>query len=168
MAYYIVSNNKIITELARSSVFKTDLGFSATLPTPNGIRKVNNNDEFAASYNGFYKTSISKKGRIGYIHFYIDNFINESVMACYKNYEEFIYEYNPNYIRDFGIDAYVGHVLKKIDQDYTIRTKKEMPIVEEKVVKPQGNAEVLMKNPGAVTYADLAKYLEEKRKKDIG
>jgi len=25
-----------------------------------------------------------------------------------------------------------------------------------------------VKNPGAVTYADLAKYLEEKRKKDIG
>jgi hypothetical protein len=166
MPYYIVSNNKIITELARSSVFKIDLGFSATLPTPNGTRKINSNDEFAASYNSFYKTSISKKGKIGDIHFYIDNFINESVLACYKNYEEFIYEYFPNYIKDFGIDAYIGYLLKKVDQDYAIRCKKEMPI-EEEIVKPKGNADILMKNPGAVTYADLAKYLEEKRKKNM-
>jgi len=36
------------------------------------------------------------------------------------------------------------------------------------VTKPQGNSDILVKNPGAVTYADLVKYLEEKRKKDIG
>ena len=168
MAYYIVSNNRIITELAKSSVFKIDLGFSATLPTTNGFRKVNENDEFAASYNSFYKTSLSKKGKIGDIHFYIDNYINENVMACYKNYEEFIYEFNPNYIKDFGVDSYIGHLLKKTDQDYQERTKKEIPIEENKVTKPKGNADILTKNPGAVTYADLAKYLEEKRKKDIG
>ena len=113
MAYYIVSNNKIITELSRSSLFKTDLGFSSTLPNTNGIRKINSNDEFAASYNSFYKTSISKKGKIGDIHFYIDGYINENVMACYKHYEEFIYEYDSNYIKDYGINAYIGYILKK-------------------------------------------------------
>jgi hypothetical protein len=168
MPYYVVSNNKIITDLARSSVFKTDLGFSSTLPNPNGMRKINGNDEFAASYNTFYKTTISKKGRVADIHFYIDGGINENVLAFYKNYEEFIYEYNPNYIRDFGIDSYIVHLLKKVDQDYVIRTKKDSPVQEEVVVKPQGNSDILVKNPGAVTYADLAKYLEEKRKKDIG
>ena len=168
MPYYVVSNNKIITDLARSSVFRTDLGYSATLPSSNGMRKINGNDEFAASYNTFYKTTISKKGRIGDIHFYVDGGINQNVLAFYKNYEEFIYEHNPNYILDYGIDAYIGYLLKKVDQDYSIRTKKEIPLQEEVVVKPKGNADILVKNPGAVTYADLAKYLEEKRKKDIG
>ena len=167
MPYYIVSNNKIITEFTRSSVFKTDLGFSATLPSTSGIRTRNTNDEFAASYNSFYKTSISKKGKIGDIHFYTDLGINDLVLAIYKNYEEFIYEYTPNYIKDFGIDTYIGYLLKKVDQEYTIRTKKEITFDEEKLVKPKGNAEVLAKNPGAVTYADLAKYLEEKRKKNM-
>jgi hypothetical protein len=169
MPYYVVSNYKIVSDLSKSSVFKTDLGYSSTLPNPNGIRKINGNDEFAASYNTFYKTTISKKGRIGDIHFYTDGGINENVLAFYKNYEEFIYEYNPNYIRDFGIDAYIGHLLKRVDQDYVVRTKKEdIPTQEEVVTKPQGNSDILVKNPGAVTYADLAKYLEEKRKKDIG
>ena len=43
MPYYVVSNNKIITDLARSSVFRTDLGYSATLPSSNGMRKINGN-----------------------------------------------------------------------------------------------------------------------------
>lgn len=167
MAYYVVSNYKIITDLAKSTLFKTDLGYSSTLPNPNGMRKINGNDEFAASYNTFYKTTISKKGRIGDIHFYIDGGINDNVLAFYKNYEEFIYEYNPNYIRDFGIDSYIGHLLKKVDQDYNIRTKKVDIIEEKEIIKPKGNADVLVKNPGAVTYADLAKYLEEKRKKSM-
>ncbi len=65
-------------------------------------------------------------------------------------------------IKDKGIDFYLGHLLKKMETEYEERMKKS----EEKQldVKKEGNAETLKLNPGAVTYDDLKKYLEQKNK----
>jgi hypothetical protein len=65
-------------------------------------------------------------------------------------------------VKDKGIDFYLGHLLKKMETEYEERIKKS----EEKQldVKKEGNADTLKLNPGAVTYDDLKKYLEQKNK----
>jgi hypothetical protein len=65
-------------------------------------------------------------------------------------------------VKDKGIDFYLGHLLKTMETQYEERMK----VAEEKKieVKKEGNAETLKVNPGAVTYDDVKKYLEQKNK----
>ena len=102
------------------------------------------------------------QGTIGDIIVYLDYYINEDVIALYYNTEEFIFNYDPKMVKDKGIDFYLGHLLKKMETEYEERIKKS----EEKQldVKKEGNADTLKLNPGAVTYDDLKKYLEQKNK----
>jgi len=166
--YNFVTNSKIIKELSKSQYYKTDLGFTATLLDTNGKRVINKEDEFAASYNSFYKTSISKKGQVGLIHIYEDYYINDDVIACYFELEEFIYNYNKNYILDNGIDSYLGHLLKTIDNEYSIlkgkkdNSEKVTEIIEQK----KGNADILTTNPGMATYDDIMAYMKKQSNRE--
>lgn len=159
--YNIVTNYKIITEIKRSKYFKTNLGMSVTMDK-NGERLISDKDLFAASYGYQYKTSIYAQGTIGNIKFYIDHYIKEDKIAAYLNLEEFVFDFDPKYIMEKGIDSYLGYILKSVDQQYEERTNKIKKEAEEKE-KKMANPELVITNPGAVTYDDIKAYLQKKR-----
>jgi secreted Zn-dependent insulinase-like peptidase len=159
--YNIVTRGSIINEFKKSKYYKQNLGLVTTVEH-NGQRKYNDKDKFMYFYNTTYKTNVNMQGTIGDIIVYLDYYINEDVIALYYNTEEFIFNYDPKMVKDKGIDFYLGHLLKKMETEYEERIKKS----EEKQldVKKEGNADTLKLNPGAVTYDDLKKYLEQKNK----
>lgn len=162
--YYIVTNLEIIKEFKKSRYFRVNLGMSVTMEK-NGERILSDKDQFAASYNYQYKTSIYAQGMIGNIKFYIDHYIKEDKIAAYLELEEFVFDYDKNFIKEKGIDAYVGHILMKVDERYEERKQKEKEEYEKKVNAPAkvGDPEKLIKNPGAVTYEDIVEYMKRKR-----
>ena len=159
--YNIVTRSTLINELKKSKYYRQNLGLVTTIEH-NGERRYNEKDKFSFFYNNQYKTNISMQGTIGDIIIYIDYYINEDVIALYYNTEEFIFNYDPKMVKDKGVDFYLGHLLKTMETQYEERMKE----AEEKKleVKKEGNADKLKLNPGAVTYDDIKKYLEQKNK----
>ena len=159
--YNIVTRTTLINELKKSKYYRQNLGLVTTVEH-NGQRRYNEKDKFSFFYNNQYKTNINMQGTIGDIIVYIDYYINEDVIALYYNTEEFIFNFDSKMVKDKGIDFYLGHLLKTMETQYEERMK----LAEEKKleVKKEGNAETLKVNPGAVTYDDLKKYLEQKNK----
>lgn len=164
--FHVVTNFSIINEIkAGSKYFRINLGLAATLESSkSGDRVLNDKDNFAFSYNNQYKTTIYAQGNIGNIKFYTDHYIKEDVLAVYYNLEEFIIPYDRNLVKEKGIDALIGLVLKTVKEEYQTRLDK---IEEDKKaqadMKKTGNPDLVSVNPGAVTYEDLKAYLEKKR-----
>ena len=138
--YSIVTNLKISNFIKRSRYFKINLGVSSTLVDRTGERKNNENDRFAFHYSSIYNTFIYAQGHVGDIMIYVDHYIKEDLLALYINHEEFIFNFDEKIMNEKGAEE------KKI-------------IDKEKV----GNSDIVMNNPGAVTYSDLQAYLEKKR-----
>ena len=112
------------------------------------------------NYNSQYKTTIYAQGNVGDIKFYTDVFIQEPLLAIYvgPEHEEFIINVDFELIKEKGIDFYLGHILKKVEEEHEERIKAN---TEKKVEpKPTGNSEMVTFNPGAVRYEDLKAYLE--------
>lgn len=126
----------------------------------NGERILSDKDHFSASYNYQYKTTIYAQGNIGNIKFYTDHFIKDDKMAFYYELEEFVFDYDNQFISEKGMDAFLGHILKNVDDMYIERTSKGKEDV--KIQKP-GKADLLTTNPGAVTYEDIKAYVQSKR-----
>jgi hypothetical protein len=161
--YSIVTNYKIINYFKRSKYFRINLGLASTLVDRTGERRNNENDKFAFHYNNLYKTFIYAQGNIGDILFYVDHYIKEDVMAIYINHEEFIFKFDEKLIIEKGPDFYLGKTLKELKEENEERVRK----AEEKKLGSENkiaNPDILVKNPGAVTYDDLQAYLEQKRK----
>ena len=163
MGYNIVTNYLIINEVKRCRYFQTNLGLVATVDK-GGRRVYNEKDQFSFYYNTLYKTTILGQGNVGDVKFYTDHLIRDPVLAVYcgsenvSSYEEFIFDMDFKLIRDKGIDHFIGHMLKETEIQYEERIKSNI----EKKIEPKklGNAEMLTKNPGSVTYNDLKEYLE--------
>lgn len=162
--YYIVTNLKIIQEFKKSRYFRVNLGMSVTMEK-NGERILSDKDQFAASYNYQYKTSIYAQGMIGNIKFYIDHYIKEDKIAAYLELEEFVFDYDENFIKEKGIDSYIGHILMNVDEKFDDRKKKEKEEYDKKVSGPTryGDPDKLIKSPGSVTYEDIVEYMKRKR-----
>jgi hypothetical protein len=161
-AYNIVTNYKINQIIkSYSKYYKVSLGFSATTESNASERVLNQKDEFAFFYNTTYNTTIMGQGSIGNIRFYTDHYIKEELIAFYFKKEEFIFEFEPNLVKEKGIDFYLGYLIKKIETEYADRLKKEQEAKETK--KVEANAEKIFKNPGNVTYDDLKAYMEQQR-----
>ena len=159
MAYNIVTNFKIINEFKkRSRYFKINLGIVNTVDK-NGNRVLNDKDNFANFYNSSYKATIFGQGNIGDIKFYLDHYIKEDVMAVYYNEEEFLFDFDKKMIDEKGVDLFIGHIIKKIETDYSERLKEAE--VKKAEPKPAGDAGKLTNNPGQVTYADIKAYLDK-------
>lgn len=159
--YNIVTKYSIIEDLKKSKYYKQNLGLVTTLEH-NGARRYNESDKFSYYYNTTYKTNIQMKGNIGDIVVYQDYYINEDVVAIYFNQEEFIYQYDKDIVKNKGMDFYLGHLLRKVEEEKQERIKvSEIKKIE---VKKEGDPEALLKNPGMVTYEDLKAYLAEKNK----
>ncbi len=159
MNYNIVTNHAINQFFrTQSKYYKVNLGQSLTIEARSGDRVGNMNDKFSYVYNTHYKAQIFKQGSIGDITFYTDHEIREEVVALYIENEEFVHPVDFLLIREKGIDAFLGSILKKSQEEYDNIKKSEEEIVEGKV----GNADQVTFNPGAVTYADLKAYMEKK------
>ena len=82
-------------------------------------------------------------------------------MAVYvgQQNEEFIIDVDFELIKEKGIDFYLGHILKKIEEEHEERVK--LNIEKKSEPKPVGNSDMVTFNPGAVRYEDLKAYLEK-------
>lgn len=159
--YNVVTNYRINQEIKDSSkYYRVNLGTAVTMER-NGERVLSDKDHFSRSYNHQYKTTIYSQGNIGNIRFYTDHFIREDKMAFYYELEEFVFDCDYEFISEKGIDAYLGHLLKNVDDMYQDRMNKNREIAENK--QKIGNPDILTKNPGAVTYEDIKAYMQTKK-----
>jgi len=159
--YNIVIKPSLINEIKKSKYFRQNLGLVATIEK-NSVRDYNPDDKFSYFYNTRYKTVIYSQGNIGDITFYIDYYIHDDLIAVYYNTEEFIFNYDFPLVKEKGIDFYLGHILKTMEEEYEERIKEAEETKLE--VKKEGNAETLVSNPGNVSYDDLKAYLDNKEK----
>lgn len=158
----VVTNLQIANQFKRSQYFRQNLGLAATVEK-NGDRILNPNDKFSFQYNNQYKTTIYAQGNVGNVKFYVDHYIRGNTFAVYSDdFQEFLYEFDINIIREKGVDFYIGHILKDVDERYDeIVRNNDLKKME---VKPIGVADKVFTNPGNVKYEDLKAYLEEKNK----
>ncbi len=162
----IVCGNQLINIFKTSRYFTQNLGLVATIES-NGSREYNKKDKFSYFYNTLYRTTIYGQGNIGNIKIYIDYYIKDNDIAIYygDSFEEFIFKYDDLSYKKKGMDFYLGNLIKLVEEEYEIRTKKEeLKKLEE---KPKGNPTKLTSNPGQVSYEDVKAYLEEKRKNRV-
>jgi hypothetical protein len=160
--YSIVTNLKISNFIKRSRYFKINLGLASTLVDRTGERKNNENDRFAFHYSSIYNTFIYAQGHVGDIMIYVDHYIKEDLLALYINHEEFIFNFDEKIMNEKGPDFYLGKLLKELKEKNEERVKEaeEKKILDKEKI---GNSDIVMNNPGAVTYSDLQAYLEKKR-----
>jgi hypothetical protein len=164
MAMNIVTNSGIISVMRQSRYFRINLGLVQTVEK-NGSRSFHEKDKFSFFYNNLYRTTIFGQGNVGDIKFYTDHYIREEVLAVYygENFEEFIFQYDPDFVRENGVDAYLGKILKECEDRYEeLKRKNELKKLEE---KPKGNPSKVLQNPGQVSWEDLKAYMEEKRRR---
>lgn len=163
MIIHVVSNYQLVNEFKKSKYFKNNLGFVSTVEK-NGRRTPNEKDKFSYSYMNLYKSSIYAQGNVGNIKFYTDHYINEPVFGVYygEKLEEFIFNFDFDFVKEKGIDAYLGKTLKDLEERYEERVEEKE--LKKKQEKPKGNPEMVFKNPGGVTYEDLKEYLKQKKK----
>jgi hypothetical protein len=163
MALFIVCGYHTVQEFKKSRYFRVNLGLVQTIDK-GGRRLFNDKDKFSHFYNNQYRATIYGQGNIGDIKFYTDHFIKDNTIAVYYNetFEEFLFDLNYELIKEKGIDFYIGHILKNVEEQYEERVKKE----ELRKLEPQnaGNPEMITMNPGAVSYADLKAYLDKRNK----
>lgn len=160
---HIVAGLHTVNKFKRSRYFRNNLGLVATVER-NGRRVYNEKDKFSNFYNNRYRTIIYGQGNIGDIKFYTDHYINDNTFAVYygDTFEEFIFQFDDNLIADKGIDFYMGSILKQVEEKYEDKVKNdELKKIED---QNEGNPEMIFKNPGSVTYADLKAYLKNKQK----
>ena len=158
----IVSSFQVLQNFKRSRYFRVSLGLVATVEK-NGSRTYNQSDKFSNYYNNQYRTTIYGQGNIGDIRFYVDHYIKDLSFVVYTDdFQEFIFNFDTLLFRDKGIDFYMGHILKNVEEEYEKRVlSNELKKIEE---KPLGNSDKIFTNPGNVNYEDLKVYLAEKNK----
>jgi len=165
----VVTNDKIISLIkSKSKYFKVNLGLTyyntKELNSAGRPIKLNTDDSFAFSYNHVYKTIIHAKGNMGNIRFYTDPYIKGDKIALYYNLEDFIFDFDHEYVKNNSIDSYLGFLIKKIETEYEdrIQKAKEEKEIAETVV---GDPDKIRNNPGMVTWADLVAYKQRTRRR---
>lgn len=159
MTYNIVTNSMIIYEIKKGSrYFKINLGLASTIDK-NNTKMFDDRDKFAFYYNNLYRTTIYGQGNVGDMKFYNDVFIKDSLIAIYigPEFEEFIINFDFSFVKEKGIDSYLGHILKQVEDENKERIKlNENKKIEAKQI---GNADLVSLNPGSVRYEDLKAYI---------
>lgn len=163
MGLNVVSSYAVSGEFKKSRYFRQNLGLVATIEK-NGRRVFNDKDKFNQYYNTQYRTIIYAQGNVGDIRFYADHFIKDNTFAVYQgeHFEEFLFKYDFELVNEKGIDFYLGHILKSVEEQYEERVRNEE--LKKLEPKPEGNPDLLTSNPGNVTYADVKAYLDKKQK----
>lgn len=158
----IVSGFHTIQKFQSSQFFRKNLGLVATVEK-NGSRTYNENDKFANYYNNTYRTTIYGQGNIADIRFYTDHYIKDDTIAAYygNTFEEFLFTWDEQFVKEKGIDSYIGKILKESEERY--EEKKKADELKKLEPKPIGNPDKLTMNPGQVSYDDIKEYLKQKR-----
>jgi hypothetical protein len=164
MSLFVVSSLTTIGEFKKSKYFRQNLGMVSTIDK-GGRRVLNEKDKFAYHYNSIYKTTIYSQGYVGDIRFYADHYITDDSFALYgDDFQEFIFQLDRNVIREKGIDFYIGSLIKQVEEKYEQIGKDEEDRKKLEIKEEEGNPELVILNPGSVTYKDLKAYLEKKNK----
>jgi hypothetical protein len=161
MGLNIISNTFIANEFKKSRFFRKNLGLVTTVDK-NGTRIYNDKDQFGLFYNSQYRATIFAQGNIGDIKFYVDHYVSGDIFAVYTsdNFEEFIFEFDRKMVSEKGLDFYLGHILKSVDEQYDERVRNnELKKLEPKSV---GDPNKVVLNPGNVSYEDLKAYIQKK------
>lgn len=163
MGLNIVTGYHTIDKFKKSRYFRVNLGLSSTMEK-NGKRLINDKDKFTNFYYHSYKSTLYAQGNIGDIKFYTDHYVKDDTVAVFynDNFEEFLFEWNDQKANEKGVDGFLGHILKSVEEMYEERVKNEE--LRKLESKTEGDADMLLKNPGNVSYADLKAYLDKKQK----
>jgi hypothetical protein len=162
MEYNIVTNYQINQVFkSNSKYYRVNLGYASTKENNAGDRIYDEKDSFAFFYNNLYRTTVQGQGQIGNIKFYTDHYIKEEKLAFYFDKEEFIFDFDEKLVKEKGVDFYLGHLIKQIEEELRVRTEEDEKKKEEEKVK-KGNADIIFQNPGAVKYEDLKAYMDKK------
>jgi hypothetical protein len=163
MATHVVTSFNLVNQFKTSRYFKINLGLVPHIDK-GGRRELNSKDSFAFFYNRQYNAVIYGQGNIGDIKFYTDHSIKDTSIAIYfgENFEEFVFKFDYQLVQDKGIDFYIGHLMKNVEESYDERQKKNELKKLEPV--PEGDPNKVFTNPGNVSYADLKAYLDQKQK----
>ena len=164
MGYQVVTNLKIMSDIKTCPYFRVNLGLANTVDTQQG-RVMRETDGFQHFYNTTYKTTIFGQGNIGDIMFYVDHYIKDDVLAFYLDNEEFVYQHDPEMIKEKGVSFFLGDVLRRMEEDMEERIKKEEEKkIESEERKVNANPDKILENPGAVSFDDLQAYLDKKNR----
>ena len=156
--YNFVTTSVISNFFKGSKYFKRDMGFSIT-SSASGEKKIDLSDTFLKFYNSKHGTLPKKEGNIGSISFYTDFYIKGDIIGVFHKGNDYIFECDMNKIRNVNIDSYIGDIIKEIETKYN---DEDLDVVTED--KEAGDPNMVFKNPGAVTYADMKAYLKNKNK----
>jgi len=165
MSFKFVSNKSIISKFKSSKLFKTDLGRSFTNSGKGGIKAdFSRQEDFVRNYYEANNQMLHKEGNIGKIEFYSDFRVNNKIKVFYENYD-FIFDYDMTSLRDKGVEAYLGSILKDIEINLlpNMKPKKVEKIElseEQRIALAQ---QKIKTNPGAVTYDDIKDIIKAKR-----
>lgn len=163
MATNVVTSYRLIGQFKRSQYFRLNLGIVAHIDK-GGKRQLNTKDNFAFFYNSQYRTQIYGQGNIGDIKFYTDHAIKDSSVAIYfgETFDEFVFNFDQNLVDEKGIDFYMGHLIKNVEEEFEERRKNDE--LRKLEPKQEGDPSKVFTNPGNVSYADLKAYLEQRQK----
>ena len=62
-------------------------------------------------------------------------------------------------VNEKGIDFFLGHIIKKIETKYEDRLRESE--MKKSEPKKEGDADLIIKNPGSVTYDDIKAYIKK-------
>lgn len=158
--YNFVSTHSINQEFKKSNLYKRNLGRALSVKeNDRRVFKLNDDDVFVKFYLQKYKTVIYSEGNVGQINFFVDHYIKNDIIIVFYKEKDFIFNHNPSLLRSKGINGYIGTFIEELETNYKEELEEVNDInIEEEVT---GNEENLIKNPGAVSYEDIKKYVSK-------
>jgi hypothetical protein len=167
--YFVVTNHNVISSIKSSSkYFRVNLGVSLTLEDTKGEDRLDNDkDRFAFAYRKYKGSICLSAGEVGNMHFYTDHTMSPNKILIYKDFEEFELNYDTQYVKEFGTDAWIGKIMKEVDTkiEQLNAVSDELSTDVPNPVKNKGDRSKVFTNPGQVRYEDLKEYLASKRQK---
>jgi len=161
----VVGDRVFINEVKNSKFFQQDLGESFfSLDTS---EKKLRNKSFSTWYYKQTNSLIFKQGKIGNITFYLDYYLQKSIVGFFLESKEDTHQYaidfDVNEIQNYEIDTWLGNKLQQVDSEvYESENKENQKEGTENI--DQGDPEKVFNNPGEVSFKDLQAYYRKYKK----
>jgi hypothetical protein len=166
----IVIPNALLPKFRELSVFKISLGQTLTEGNADN-RTLTKTDTFAYAYITHYNRPVFKSGEIGEIKVYTDYSMPTMKWVIFINEQDYELEWNKSKVDGVGLYSYINSELSNIlNLNKAVGVPKEAPIEPSETiyVEVEGNADMVLKNPGQASYADVRAYLKKKRMEQLG
>jgi hypothetical protein len=153
-------------DLSSSKYWQHDLGRKVTNDN-GGSRKFDIGDDqpFTKNYYIKYRSLLHMSGRIGEtLNFYTDHSIRENFIIVFNREESFLFEYDDTFVKENGVDAYIGLIIKDIEEKYLNKTSSHQSKANSEKGESTDNIydNPVVSNPSSATYEDLKEYLKRK------